>query len=378
MKTGTPMRYLPSDPLRPISVSSVPLWFVIFLVLTTGASPMSAAVVPSPVAAQTPVPTVVATAAITAAPTVAATPAPTIASPLEINAKATPAKVTIGTRFRYTLEVAAPAGVDVVLAQPAERIGDFEIVDFGDEPTAHRDGKTIVTRWFTLAGFTVGTHKLMSPPVYFRHGGKDLTEAPGKEITVTVESLLAKAGKATDIRDIRGPVEFPIDWRPYYFVGGALAALLGLAFALYRFLNRERRGAPAAAPKPAHVVALEELERLRRRGLVEQGAFKEYYSALSTIVRSYIERRFGLRAPEMTTEEFLLSSTRGGRLQSGHRGLLGEFLTESDMVKFARHVPTIADSERAFAAARRFVDETAAGVMSAPPSSPKEAIRAAG
>jgi hypothetical protein len=27
-------------------------------------------------------------------------------------------------------------------------------------------------------------------------------------------------------------------------------------------------------------------------------------------------------------------------------------------VKFARHVPTIADSERAFEAARRFVDDT--------------------
>jgi hypothetical protein len=61
----------------------------------------------------------------------------------------------------------------------------------------------------------------------------------------------------------------------------------------------------------------------------------------------------------MTTEEFLLTSARGGRLQSGHRALLGEFLSDSDLVKFARHMPTLADSERAFTAARRFVDETA-------------------
>ena len=62
----------------------------------------------------------------------------------------------------------------------------------------------------------------------------------------------------------------------------------------------------------------------------------------------------------MTTEEFLLTTARGGSLQPAHRALLGEFLTESDLVKFARHVPTLADSERAYAAARRFVDETAA------------------
>jgi hypothetical protein len=60
----------------------------------------------------------------------------------------------------------------------------------------------------------------------------------------------------------------------------------------------------------------------------------------------------------MTTEEFLLATSRDGRLAAAHRRLLGEFLTESDLVKFARHVPTIADSERAFVAARRFVDET--------------------
>ncbi len=37
---------------------------------------------------------------------------------------------------------------------------------------------------------------------------------------------------------------------------------------------------------------------------------------------------------------------------------LGEFLAESDLVKFARHLPTIADSERAWEAAARFVEET--------------------
>ena len=72
----------------------------------------------------------------------------------------------------------------------------------------------------------------------------------------------------------------------------------------------------------------------------------------------------------MTTEEFLLATARDGRLVAAHRRLLGEFLVESDLVKFARHLPTIADTERAWAAARRFVDETAAAR--------REMLRAAG
>ena len=75
----------------------------------------------------------------------------------------------------------------------------------------------------------------------------------------------------------------------------------------------------------------------------------------------------------MTTEEFLLTTAREGRLEAAHRRLLGEFLSESDLVKFARHLPTIADSERAWGAAKRFVDETAP-----PPTVPVEERRAAG
>jgi hypothetical protein len=120
---------------------------------------------------------------------------------------------------------------------------------------------------------------------------------------------------------------------------------------------------PAAAvrrPRAPHELAAEELERLRARGLVAEGAFKEFYSGLSAIVRTYLERRFALRAPEMTTEEFLLASARDGRLLPAHRRLLGDFLAESDLVKFARHLPTMAAAERAWTAGRRFVDETAA------------------
>ena len=58
---------------------------------------------------------------------------------------------------------------------------------------------------------------------------------------------------------------------------------------------------------------------------------------------------------------------------TGHEAGIGEFLFESDLVKFARHLPTIADSERAWGAAKRFVDET-----TPPTTVPVEERRAAG
>ncbi len=290
-------------------------------------------------------------------PAASASPAP---APVAVQGSVEKGEITIGQRFRYTVEVAAPKEIEILLAQPTERLGDFEIVDFGDLPAAERDGTIVITRWFQLVGYSTGEFLVDSPPVRYRLPGEDLAEAPHDETLVSIASLLAKEPDATDIRDIKPPEEPPIDRRPYYMVAAAVGALLLLGFLAYRFFRRTTRLAAAPPPRPAHEIAHEELARLRARGLPEQGAFKEYYSALTAIIRSYLEQRFRLRAPEMTTEEFLMVTARGAAaLQSGHRALLGDFLGESDLVKFARHLPTLADAERAFGAAARFVDETA-------------------
>jgi hypothetical protein len=294
-----------------------------------------------------------------------------VPAPVDIRASVAPDRVTIGTRFRYLVEVVSTPGTEVLVAQPAEHIGDFDIVDFGVEPPVERDGRTVLRRWYQLVGYRPGGYVLHSPPVQYRDGG-ELRDASGRDVSITVESLLEKTPNVTDIRDIKPPEPVPVDWRPYYVLGGGLALLLALGMLLRRILRRRHRVEPAPPPRPPHEIAAAALAELRRRNLVAQGAFKEYYSALSDIVRTYLEHRFALRAPEMTTEEFLLTSARDGRLEGGHRHLLGEFLSESDLVKFARHRPTIADSDRAWGAAERFVAETR------PAPIPAEERRAAG
>jgi hypothetical protein len=289
--------------------------------------------------------------------------------PVQVRAHAEPDTVTVGSRLRYVVEVTSARDAEVFVAQASERVSDeFEIVDFGGEPPVTRDGKTILTRWYTLVSFTPGDHLIKSPPVRYRQPGEEMADAPGAEIRVSVESVLEKAGKVDDIRDIKPPEEVPIDWRPYELLGAGVLGALALVVLLYRLVNRPKRARPAPPPRPPDAIAIEALEALRRRGLDASG-MKAFYSELSAIVRTYLEQRFEIRAPEMTTEEFLLVSARGGRLVGPHRALLGDFLKESDLVKFARHLPTVADGERAWAAARRFVDETRAA---------PEALRAAG
>ncbi|MCE2460176.1 MAG: hypothetical protein J4F38_05280 [Pseudomonadales bacterium] len=106
--------------------------------------------------------------------------------------------------------------------------------------------------------------------------------------------------------------------------------------------------------------AMARLDRLERRGLPGSDAADAWYVELSDIVRRYIEERFALRAPELTTEEFLAEAGRSAELSAAHRELLSAFLARSDRVKFARYSPGEDESRDALHEARRFLNETAA------------------
>jgi len=57
--------------------------------------------------------------------------------------------------------------------------------------------------------------------------------------------------------------------------------------------------------RSAHEIAYEQLEMLRLKDLARAGKDQRVLFELSGILRHYLEGRFALRAPEMTTEEFL-------------------------------------------------------------------------
>jgi len=158
----------------------------------------------------------------------------------------------------------------------------------------------------------------------------------------------------TDIRDIKGLVPVPLS--PWWWVA---ALLLVVAIVVVIWLLRRKKPvvskAPATPPPTPYEVALAALQKLRS----ENPPVEEFYTRLSDIVRRYLENQLQLRAPERTTEEFLYELSQGGRLTAEHKDLLGAFLQESDLVKFARHRPGKDDTERATGAAEKFVRESA-------------------
>lgn len=287
-----------------------------------------------------------------------ATESATAGSAVTVRAQAEPQQVTIGDRLRYSIEVEAPSGTELTLPVLAERIGAFDIVDFGSLPPRHIEGRVVTGYWYTLTTFDTGRYVLPAPKVRVRRGERT-EEVQGNEVTIEVQSVLPKEQGATDIRDIKPLVRPPADLRPLYLGAASLVTLVALGLGFWFLLNRPKRRYTVPPPPPDEV-ALRALDRLWARRDLQEGRWEPYYVELSAIVRRYLEERFDIRAPEMTTEEFLVAAGNDPRLTPSQRQLLAAFLHQADLVKFARAVPNLSDAEAAYRSARRFVDETKA------------------
>jgi len=260
----------------------------------------------------------------------------------------------IGDPVRFTLKATGPAETEISFGDLAERLGrDWEIAESETE-TAGDEETTAASRRYSLLPFRAGRLDLSAPPVRFvRPDGSEIALSP-PPLFLSVESLLEDVAEA-DIRDIKPPLALK---RPILLLaaiaGGVILVLLAAAA-----IRRRRRAEPKPAPpRPAEEIALEALEEIRGRNLPGRGMIKEYYLEVSGVVRRYLENRFGLHAPERTTEEFLQELTGDSSLSGPHQELLADFLTHCDLVKFARYGPSSGEIEGVYQSARRLVVET--------------------
>ncbi len=172
--------------------------------------------------------------------------------------------------------------------------------------------------------------------------------------------FLTSQAFAGDIKDVRPPVSMPLNiFFIIIIIVLSLALIIGIIWLWYKNKDKTRKTfKEEEVVKNPWEIAFEELERLKAEGLIAKGNYKEYYSRLSDIVRSYFEARFRIRAPEMTTEEFLISLKNCDFLKEFQKDTLKQFLQASDMVKFAKYNPTVSESEDSFALATRLIKET--------------------
>ena len=282
--------------------------------------------------------------------------------------------VDLGRDFPLTMTVthAADARVDLPdMVALRGRFQGFSLAEgFQREPEKLPDGRVRAGyRWrlvpepaatYRLAPFAVRDAPLAGAPA----DARSFATAPA----VFPAAALAEASGDPEVS--AKPYWIPPTLRSVFLWIGAGVAALVLAALLALLARRLRRAALRRRMSPSER-AMAELEDLLARRLPEKGLFKDFYIELTHVVRRYIERSHGIRAPEQTTEEFLAAAKAHPRFTPEVVMRLSRFLRSADLVKFAGQETTSSVADEAVGTARDYISTDAAALRDAELSSAK-------
>jgi hypothetical protein len=262
-------------------------------------------------------------------------------------------RILIGDRIRYRIEIVSREDLEIEPPQFKDsKIGDCEIKDSGKSVKKSMFGNRIYENWLYMTSYYVGKRVIPAIEIKYRKkGDKDWSKIKTAEFVFTVETVLPREARLTDVKDIKD-ILYPFSWFKLFIQIVAAALLLGIiVLIVFKLLFKK------APPKLPHETALEEIDAAMK--LFFAGAdVKDYYVRISDAVRRYIENVFSLKAPEMTTQEFLISLGGSSKLQAAHKDLLAMFMQACDLVKFAKYNPGRSDIDNLSVAAKKFIEES--------------------
>lgn len=208
-----------------------------------------------------------------------------------------------------------------------------------------------------LAPFEEGSYEL--PPIYVQRTFGRVTDTLSfAPVAIEVKTIPIDTTSYVP-HDIKDQIGYPVTFReilPWILGAFGIAVLAVLLWMLLK--SRRRRKEELAAKEPAHIVALRELDKYRGDKFWAPEKQKAFYSGVTDALKNYIEARFGVDAPEMTTAELFDALKDCKDITPADYDDTMNLFETADFVKFAKHTVGDEDNAKVLPVAVRFVTDT--------------------
>ena len=268
---------------------------------------------------------------------------------ISLSVSATPDRVDVARDFEVVVKAVAPAGTVVSVPDLRDRFRGFSVAeDFAEEPVAGADGSvTVVSSWRLVPRPCEKVYKLLPFVVTLTKNAG----TPGEERD-SFYTAPVYFGNPEPRETVTGGIEVdpekdlpPLSWKLVRWCALVLLSAFAAAYGIWRIVRLVARKVREHRMSPIERAMLE-LGRLLEKGLPGRGRYKDFYVELTMVVRRYIQRRHDVRAPNLTTDEFLRTAAENPAFTREALEGLRQFLESADMVKFAgvEATPDMADS----------------------------------
>lgn len=282
------------------------------------------------------------------------------AQQVTIDASIDSLQLLIGEQTKVKLEVSLDAGQKLQMPFIGDTIvNGVEVLDIAKPDTQYlNNGKRmLVKQEYTVTSFDSALYYLPPFEVLVDNQPYNSKALALKVYSVPVDTL--NPDQFYGPKSIR---EVPIKWEDIstaFWLALLMIAMGGLGYYLYLRLkdNKPIIKKIRIEPKlPAHMQALQDIERIKSDKSMRMNNPKEYYTELTDVLRTYMSDRFGFNAMEMTSGE-IIDKLLEIKDKESIRELKDLFQT-ADLVKFAKHAPLMNENDMNLVNAVDFINQT--------------------
>lgn len=272
----------------------------------------------------------------------------------------------IGDQTNVRVEASYPAGYNVSMPVFADTIIDkLEIIEAQQIDTTVSNNITSICQKYVVTSFDTGWYAIPQFPYVVENPNGTIDTLYSAPVYFGVQAMVLDTANANAITDIKPMQQTPFIFKELkqyvkYVVWGIIIILV-VATIVYIIIKRKRNEPIFAKPEviePAHIIAFRQLEQLKEQKLWQHGLTKEFYTALTDIIRTYLNNRFGVQAMESTTMETMQMIKNVQEIDADLRKNLQELLERADFVKFAKAQTEATENEASLVFVEHFVNET--------------------
>jgi len=276
-----------------------------------------------------------------------------------INTQVDTTFIRIGEQVKWKISVEVDS-TDQVIFPEGQTFSPLETVEAYATDTTRKKDRFTLQKIYALTQFDSGSYKLPTQRIEINGTGYFTDSLRINVETIPVDTL---AQKMYDIKPLIAVEKTNPDWWKYLLGGILILAILGGLFYWFVLRKKPLTEEEKVALLPPYDRALLELKKLENSKYLIQDEFKEYYSELTDIVRSYLEEDAHISAMESTTGQLiekleLLSDSGELELEKDTIYQFKNILQTADLVKFAKSKPSMSVAEQDRKLVAQIVEKT--------------------
>ena len=217
-------------------------------------------------------------------------------------------QLTVGHPVTITLEATHPPQSQIIFPRLDVQWDEvFEVDDQSPATTTEKNGRRVTSQTIKVLLFVPGEHEIPPLVIEVVDSGGTILDQPVPTLSLNVVPVLGEddddlvdirpqaemTGPLLDLDDLAAPSSWP-------WIVGALALIGLVGWGLYMLL---RPRIPEPVVINPYDDAMEELDRIEGLRLPAAGRFKEHYTLVGDVIRTYLEGEFGIPAMDRTTSE---------------------------------------------------------------------------